>query len=109
MPTQQAVDDYLAGLRTERDTADTLYTNFDVEIRVYPTGAVQLYMQRPVLPGENAGTHDTVDEPETPTLDDYRLRDEELAQVAFEMREFGATVQTFARGDVAEIYASFPL
>jgi len=107
VPTQTEVDNYLTDLRGDRQTADTLYTNFTVEVRLYPDDAIQLYMTRPVLPGESDGTYDTVDEPGDPFQDDYRLRDEELASVANEMRGFGATVQYYGKGDTVELYAVF--
>lgn len=107
MPTQTEVDNFNASLRGDRDTADNLYPEFDAEIRVYQTGQVEYQFRRAVRPGEDAGTWDTASEPDTPTAADYRIRDDAASVVAEDMRAFGAEVETFARGDTAEVYATF--
>lgn len=107
MPTQQEVDQFLSDLRSKRDTVDSLYAEFDIELRVHSTGQVEVIGKRPVMPGEAAGTAGTQNAPDTPTAADYRVRDVDVANLAEEMRSYGADVETFQRGSVGELYATF--
>lgn len=107
MPTQTEVDTFLDELRSKRDTVDGLYPEFEIELRVHPSDQVELIGRRPVKAGEADGTHGTEDEPDEPTAADYRVRDDDAAALAEEMRSYGATVDIFQRGSQAQLFATF--